>query len=104
VLALEAAEGTDAMLARVAALPMAVRGEAGARRGVLVKCAKPIQDRRIDLPTIGVDTLEAAAKAGLSGLAVEAGGALIVDRAAVVARADALGMFVVGFTPADLSA
>lgn len=103
-LALEAAEGTDAMLARVAGLPEAVRGTPAARRGVLVKRAKPIQDRRIDLPTMGLATLEAAAAAGLSGIAVEAGGALIVDRDAVVLRADALGMFVAGFDPADLGA
>ncbi|NDC60194.1 MAG: DUF1009 domain-containing protein, partial [Alphaproteobacteria bacterium] len=64
VLALEAAEGTDAMLARVAVLPEAIRGTAQARRGVLVKRAKPIQDRRIDLPTIGRATIEAAAIAG----------------------------------------
>jgi UDP-2,3-diacylglucosamine hydrolase len=104
VLALEAAEGTDAMLARVAELPAAVRGDAQARRGVLVKRAKPIQDRRIDLPTIGLATLEAAAAAGLAGVAVEAGGALIVDREAVAARADALGLFVFGFDPADVVA
>ena len=103
-LALEAAEGTDAMLARVAALPAAIRGVESARRGVLVKRAKPIQDRRIDLPTIGVSTIEGAARAGLAGVAVEAGSALIVDRDAVIARADALGLFVFGFTPADISA
>lgn len=99
VLALEAAEGTDAMLARVASLPPEIRGNDSARRGVLVKRPKPIQDRRIDLPTIGLETLESAARAGLVGIAVEAGGALIVDRAAIVARADALGMFVVAFEP-----
>ncbi|MDX2233784.1 MAG: UDP-2,3-diacylglucosamine diphosphatase LpxI [Hyphomonadaceae bacterium] len=100
-LALEAAEGTDAMLARVASLPEAVRGRADARRGVLVKRAKPVQDRRIDLPTIGLSTLEGAAAAGLCGIAIEAGGALIVDCDAVIARANALGLFVMGFDPAD---
>jgi len=104
VLALEAAEGTDAMLARIGELPAAVRGSRDARRGVLVKRAKPIQDRRIDLPTVGLATLEAAAAAGLAGIAVEAGGALIVDRAAVIARADALGVFVFGFDAADVPA
>lgn len=102
VLALEAAEGTDAMLARVAALPEAVRGTATARRGVLVKRAKPIQDRRIDLPTVGLATLEGAAAAGLAGIAVEAGGALIVDRVALAARADELAMFVTGFEASDV--
>lgn len=104
VLALEAAEGTDAMLARVAALPVAVRGTPDARRGVLVKRAKPIQERRIDLPAIGVSTIEGAARACLAGVAVEARGALIVGRDEVIARADALGLFVCGFDPADLPA
>jgi DUF1009 family protein len=104
VLALEAAEGTDAMLARVAGLPAAVRGAPGARRGVLVKRAKPVQDRRIDLPAVGLRTLEGAAAAGLAGIAVEAGGALVIARDALVARADALGLFIFGFDPADFPA
>lgn len=104
VLAIEAAEGTDAMLARVAGLPEAIRGAPDARRGVLLKRAKPIQDRRIDLPTIGLATIEGAARGGLAGVAVEAGGALVVDEAAVIARADALGLFVYGFDPHALDA
>lgn len=99
VLALEAQEGTDAMLARVAELPVEIRGVAGARRGVLVKRPKPIQDRRIDLPTIGLPTVEAVARAGLAGIAVEAGGALVMQREALIRRADELGLFVYGFTP-----
>jgi UDP-2,3-diacylglucosamine hydrolase len=96
VLAVEAQEGTDAMLERCATLPVVLRGSAGARRGVLVKWPKPIQERRVDLPTIGVRTLEAAAAAGLAGVAGEAGGVLVLDREAVVATADRLGLFVVG--------
>jgi len=99
VLALEAQEGTDAMLARVAELPVEIRGVDGARRGVLVKRPKPIQDRRIDLPTIGLPTVEAVARAGLAGIAVEAGGALVMQREALIRRADELGLFVYGFTP-----
>lgn len=99
VLALEAQEGTDEMLARVASLPAEIRGVEDARRGVLVKRPKPIQDRRIDLPTIGVPTLEGAARAGLAGIAVEAGGALVMQREALIRRADELGLFVYGFTP-----
>src|SRR5262249_47773781 len=68
--AVEAAEGTDAMLARCADLPEALRGSAQKRRGVLVKRPKPIQERRVDLPTIGVKTIEGAAAAGLAGVAV----------------------------------
>jgi DUF1009 family protein len=98
VLAVEAQEGTDAMLHRVADLPPTVRGEPGRRRGVLVKRPKPIQERRIDLPTIGVRTIEGAAAAGLAGVAVEAGGALAVRRADIIAAADGAGLFVYGFT------
>jgi DUF1009 family protein len=64
--------------------------------GVLVKARKPGQERRADLPVIGVATVEAAARAGLRGIAVEAGGALVLDRAAVAQMADRLGLFVVG--------
>jgi DUF1009 family protein len=98
VLGVEAIEGTDALIARVRTLR---REGAG---GVLVKVPKPRQERRIDLPAIGVETLEAAAAAGLRGIAVEAGGALIIDRAKVAARADALGLFVVAMAPAGETA
>lgn len=101
-LAVEAQEGTDAMLRRVADLPLTVRGSETARRGVLLKRPKPMQERRIDLPTIGVRTIEGAAAAGLAGVAVEAGAALAVRRSDVVAAADALGLFVFGFTPRDV--
>lgn len=102
VLAVEAQEGTDGMLARVAELPEAVRGTRDARRGVLVKRPKPIQERRIDLPTIGVRTIEGAIAAGLAGVAVEAGAALAVRRAELISAADAAGLFVYGFTPAEV--
>lgn len=101
VLAVEAQEGTDAMLSRCAALPEEIRGTATARRGVLAKRPKPNQERRIDLPTIGVATVEGAASAGLAGIAVEAGGALIIDRSTVIHRAEALGLFIYGFSPED---
>ncbi|MGQ0531341.1 MAG: LpxI family protein [Caulobacteraceae bacterium] len=98
VLAVEAQEGTDAMLRRVGELPTVVRGTPQARRGVLVKRPKPIQERRIDLPTIGARTIEGAAAAGLAGVAVEAHGALAVRRADIVAAANRAGLFVYGFT------
>jgi UDP-2,3-diacylglucosamine hydrolase len=82
--------GTDALLARVA-------GRAEARGGVLVKTAKPQQDRRVDLPTVGMTTIAEAAAAGLAGIAVEAGAALIVDAEAMAAAADRHGMFLIGF-------
>ena len=93
VLCVEAIEGTDAMLSRAAALRRQGPG------GVLVKLVKPGQDRRADLPTIGPDTLRAAAAAGLRGVAFEAGGTLLTDRAGTVAAADASGLFVLGIDP-----
>jgi DUF1009 family protein len=96
VLAVEAAEGTDAMLERIAALPERLRGTPNKRRGALVKAPKPIQDRKTDLPVIGIRTIANAAAAGLAGIALEADGALIVDREDVVRAADAAGLFIVG--------
>ncbi|MGC2854295.1 LpxI family protein [Novispirillum sp. DQ9] len=95
VLAVEAIEGTDAMLGRCAALRRDGPG------GVLVKTAKPAQERRADLPTIGVATVDNAHAAGLRGIAVQAGGALMVDKAGIIARADALGLFVFGVRVGD---
>lgn len=94
VLGVEAIEGTDALLKRCKELRRDGPG------GVLVKTAKPQQERRLDLPTIGVRTVEQAAAAGLVGIAVEAGGALIVAGAAVGAAADKAGLFVVGVAKA----
>jgi len=95
VLALEAIEGTDEMIRRSAKYQ---RDGVG---GVLVKSAKPQQDKRLDLPAIGMKTIEEAHKAGLRGIALLAGGTMIIDRAAVIARADALGLFVVGLALPD---
>lgn len=91
ILGLEDDQGTDELIRRCA---MAGREEASG--GVLVKVCKPGQERRIDLPAIGLATVEAAAEAGLGGIAVEAGGALIVDVEAVSRAADRLGIFVIG--------
>jgi DUF1009 family protein len=99
VLAVEAQEGTDAMLIRAAGLPCALLGSQAARKGVVAKAPKPMQERRIDLPTIGVSTIEKAAAAGLAGVVGEAGAVLVMERAAVVAAADRLGLFVVGVAP-----
>ncbi|WP_411035463.1 LpxI family protein [Shinella sp. BYT-45] len=98
VVALEGAEGTDAMLERVAQLRAAGR-ISGRRRGVLVKLCKPGQDLRADLPSIGVETLRRAKAAGLAGIAVEAGRSLVLERDAIVAEADAHGLFVTGILP-----
>ncbi len=95
VVALEGVEGTDQMLQRVSELRAAGRISTR-RRGVLVKLCKPQQDMRADLPTIGLSTLENAIRAGLAGIAVEAGRALVLDEAALIAAADMAGLFVVG--------
>lgn len=102
VLAVEAQEGTDAMLERCAALPAPLRGAIEARRGVLAKRPKPIQEQRVDLPAIGVATVIGAARAGLAGIAGEAGKVLVLDHAAVAKAADELGLFIYGLDPKDL--
>jgi DUF1009 family protein len=97
VLAVEAAEGTDAMLARIPSLSKNQRGTLEKRRGVLVKAPKPNQERRVDLPVIGMRTVDLASGAGLVGIAVEAGAALIMRKDKIVAKADELGLFVMAF-------
>jgi DUF1009 family protein len=98
VLAVEAAEGTDRMIERVASLPAAIRGIPGKPRGVLVKAPKPQQDGKTDLPVIGIQTVTNAAAAGLAGIAVEAGRTLILGRQEVIVAADRAGLFVYGFS------
>lgn len=95
VLAVEAIEGTDEVLQRCAALPAEIRGSPEARRGTLVKIPKHGQERRIDLPTIGIRTVELAAAAGLEGIAVAANGTLILNRAEVIDQANSSGLFVI---------
>ncbi|MBY3220154.1 LpxI family protein [Rhizobium laguerreae] len=95
IVALEGLEGTDEMLERVAGLRAAGR-ISPRRRGALVKLCKPQQDIRADLPAIGVSTVLNARKAGLAGVAVEAGRSLVLDRAAVIKAADEAGLFVCG--------
>lgn len=97
VLAVEAAEGTDAMLARVADMRRSGRLKHKGRAGVLVKTPKRGQDLRLDMPAIGPDTIARAAEANLRGVALAAGRVLIVERARCVAQADAAGLFIVGF-------
>ncbi|WP_420394056.1 LpxI family protein [Acuticoccus sp.] len=95
VVAVEAAEGTDAMLARCAELRRA-RRFAGARgAGVLVKRAKEGQDMRADVPAVGAATLAGVVAAGLGGMALEAGRTVLAERAAMIAAADRAGAFVI---------
>lgn len=95
VLGVEAIEGTDALLARCGTL----RREGGG--GVLVKLAKPGQDRRLDLPAIGPDTVRNAAAAGLAGIAFGAGATVLLDRERTVAAADAAGLFLLALDPRE---
>ena len=96
VLAVEAQEGTDAMLMRVAGLPADLRGKVGAARGALGKAPKPIQDLRVDMPVIGTRTLELAAAAGLAGVGGQAGRLILIDRPTLIETADRLDLFVWG--------
>lgn len=90
VLATEAAEGTDAMIARCRELKREGPGP------VLVKMSKPGQQRRVDLPTVGPETVAAAAVAGFAGIAVEAGATLVIDRELATAAADQAALFLIG--------
>ena len=99
VLAVEAAEGTDRMLARCKDLNKWGKTAGTQRSGVLVKCAKPGQERRVDLPTVGPDTVRAAAAAGLAGIAIAAKDVLIVNREEFIRSADKAGLFVTGVNP-----
>ena len=89
-LGIETLQGTDALLRFVAATPEALRGD---RRGVLVKRPKDGQDLRVDMPAIGPATVQAAAEAGLEGIAIEAGRVLLIDRPALVEACEATGLF-----------
>jgi DUF1009 family protein len=93
VLAVEAVEGTDAMLARLQGLSRP--GPAG----VLIKLAKPGQERRADLPTLGPGTIRHAHNAGLRGVAFEAGNTILADRASMIEAADEAGIFLLGVQP-----
>lgn len=95
VLAVEAAEGTDAMLRRCAEIRRLGRTH-GTRQGVLVKAPKPGQEERIDMPTIGAETIRRAAAAGLAGVAVAAGRVLMAERDDAIAAANADKLFLVG--------
>lgn len=93
VLGVEAIEGTDALLARCKGL------RRGGRGGVLVKLAKPGQDRRLDLPAVGPETVRYAAAAGLAGIAFGAGATVLLDRERTVAAAEAAGLFLLALEP-----
>ena len=97
VLGVEGIEGTDELIKRCGTYQRKGVG------GVLVKLRKPQQDMRIDLPTIGTKTIENLHNAGLRGVAVHAGNALIVNEAEVLKLADKYGIFVLGIEPQENS-
>ncbi len=96
VLGVEAAEGTDNLLTRIADLRGQGRVTTPAGVGVLVKAPKPSQDRRFDLPAIGPQTVENVARAGLAGLAVAAGATIVAEPERLTAAADLAKIFFVG--------
>lgn len=98
-LAVETLPGTAAML-EFAARHGDLRPDPGGARGVFFKAPKPGQDMRIDLPTLGPDSVAQAAAAGLAGIAWAAGGVILLDRAEAVGRADAAGLFLWAMPPA----
>lgn len=95
-LGVEAQEGTQGLLRRIPTLPPALIGSFDNRKGVLAKLAKPIQDLRLDMPTIGLSTIEDVAAAGLCGIVARSHALLIVDKPAVFARAAELDIFIYG--------
>ncbi|MDF2368710.1 LpxI family protein [Sneathiella sp.] len=97
VLAIEAAEGTDRLLARSSEFAWEEPA------GVLVKLSKPGQELAADMPTIGPETVTLAAEAHLRGIAVEAGLTLVLDLKETLRRADDADLFVVGLDPQDIS-
>jgi len=96
IVAIEAAEGTDAMIGRVADLRARGRLRIGKGDGMLVKAPKLGQDLRVDMPAIGADTLRHVAEAGLCGIGIKAGQVLVGDRDELGKLADRLGLFVEG--------
>lgn len=98
-LAVEALPGTDAMLQTVAGLSDDLRPDPARGKGVFYKAPKPGQDMRIDLPTLGVQTVERAAAAGLAGIAWQAGGVICLDLPAMINAAQDAGLFLWSRSP-----
>jgi DUF1009 family protein len=96
IVAVEGAEGTDALIDRVGELRLAGRLPRSGRAGLLLKAAKLGQSLKVDLPVVGPRTMERAAAAGLAGVVVEAGRVLLLDFQATVAAADAADLFLTG--------
>lgn len=98
-LAVEVLAGSDAMLSSVERLPGSLRPDPARGRGLFYKAPKPGQDRRIDLPTLGVETVHRAAAAGLAGIAWQAGGVICLDLPAMIVAAKSAGLFLWSRSP-----
>jgi UDP-2,3-diacylglucosamine hydrolase len=96
VLAIEAAEGTDATLARIAEMRASASLNLKGRAGVLVKAPKRDQEMRLDMPAVGLKTVEAAISAELEGVVLAAGKVLLIDRDACASAADEAALFLYG--------
>lgn len=101
IVAMEGAEGTDAMLRRVADLREDGKISAFGKVGVLAKCPRPEQDLRLDMPTIGPTTIELAARAALSGVVIQESAVLISKKGETFSRCDDLGVALMGAPRAD---
>ena len=93
VVAVEAVEGTDAMIVRA--------GELGAAGGVVIKCKKPSQDERVDLPSVGPQTIATMARAGIRGLVIEAHATMVADAQELIESADRAGIAVIAVRSLD---
>lgn len=101
IVAIEGAEGTDGLLERLEAMRTSGRVRDARGKGVLVKAAKPGQDMRIDLPTIGPITVTGCARAGLAGIVVRQNEVLLTERKRMVQEADDKGLFFTGMSGGD---
>jgi DUF1009 family protein len=101
VIALEGAEGTDAMVRRVGDLRQARRVKWSGRSGVLAKCSKPQQDLRVDMPTVGPLTVRTVVEAGLAGIVIEPKRVMIIDRDETVSVARETGTFIIAGVDGD---
>lgn len=101
VVAVEGVEGTDGLLARIVSMREIGRMPPKGKNGVLVKTMKPGQDMRADLPAIGPNTIDGVKRAGLNGIAIEAGHAIILEREATLRAANDAGIYIYGISAAD---
>ena len=104
VLAVEAQEQTDNMLRRVSELRESLRGTPQKRAGVFVKLPKPKQTRELDWPVIGEKTVIEAARAGLSGIVLQADGCLLTNVEKIAKRVDDEGMFLLSLEADEIEA